>query len=123
MIGKLNLWIYFLLWGTVLIQLFPIYIASRIYVTYPTVKDWSSAWLIFIAAMVSVAIRRFVVVITFDQDCQLPNSFIWDQVISTYVNSLLFWWFCARKERFFLKWFSYDRLIRREKHNDGEKKN
>lgn len=110
MIEKPNFWYATLLWGTVGIQLLPIYYSIKIYRTYPRVKDWSIAWIFFIISMFSVMVRRVFVAFNFDLFCNVTGLWIFDQIVTTYTNSVLFLIFTLLKERFFIKWFSYDKL-------------
>jgi hypothetical protein len=119
-IEKLNFWIAVLLWGSVGIQIFPIYLSAKIYRAYPNVQDWSIAWIFFVLAMISVAFRRILVAASFDLNCELTRSWIIDQILMTYVNSVFFLIFSLLKQRFFIKWFSVDKLTHHPKKKIGE---
>lgn len=95
------------LWGSAIVQALPIYVSFKIYFSFPRVKNWSPAWVVFIVAMISIAFRRMLVAATFDPACtRIDASWIFDQLVMTYIHSVLFWYFVLLKERFFLRWFT-----------------
>ena len=87
-----------------LVQAVPAYYGYRVYRLNGYARYWTEAWMVFIFVMLFIALRRLIVAGTFDPSCAMPASWIFDQLISTAINSGAFTAIAVLKYKFFAEY-------------------